>query len=292
MSAATALPSATMSVFMDKTKADDDNVSEQVRLEDQHETVIYAMGKALYAPVDLSKSGLRILDSGCANGRWIKDLQAAAWPAQHEYVGTDVVSSLYPAPAPAGTRFADQSIKEAFPAAWAGTFDVVHQRLVMAAAAPERAPGWVVRSLAGLLRPGGWLQMVEVATAPPLPRNGPAQADYLAMLDTLYAKLYGGTPLDRPNLMGRLPDEMRGAGLAHVAHREVLVPYGAAVADPRVRERSLRTAVAGVPNFLSVLRKMPPEVWRPEWDDLESRLYTELKETGGYARYIVCWGQK
>lgn len=55
---------------MTKTKNEDDNVPEQVRLEDQHETVLYAMGgQALYAPVDLSKPGLRILDSACANGK-------------------------------------------------------------------------------------------------------------------------------------------------------------------------------------------------------------------------------
>ena len=41
---------------MDKTKNDDDNVTEQVRLEDQHETVVAAM------------EGLQILDSACANG--------------------------------------------------------------------------------------------------------------------------------------------------------------------------------------------------------------------------------
>lgn len=60
---------ANMTAFMDKTKNDDDNVTEQVRLEDQHETVVAAMeGKLLYAPVDLSKAGLQILDSACANG--------------------------------------------------------------------------------------------------------------------------------------------------------------------------------------------------------------------------------
>jgi hypothetical protein len=61
---------ASMLVFMDKTKNLDDNVTEQVRLEFQHETILNSMGgKILYAPVDLSKPGLRILDSGCANGK-------------------------------------------------------------------------------------------------------------------------------------------------------------------------------------------------------------------------------
>ncbi|KAI1101880.1 hypothetical protein F4804DRAFT_314746 [Jackrogersella minutella] len=283
--------SATMTVFMNKTKADDDNVSEQVRLEDQHETVIYAMGgKALYAPVDLATPGLRILDSACANGRWIKDLIAAS-PAKHEYVGTDVVESLYPDPPPEGTQFLDQSIKESFPEAWKGTFDLVHQRLVMAAAGPERTPSFVVQNLADMLKEGGWLQMVEVATAP-LPQNPASQNQYIDMLDTLYANLYAGTEYKKLNLWSTLPQEMEAAGLKNVQKQEVIVSYGAAVANPYIRERSLRTAVAGVPNFLSVLKKMPRNIWKSEWNDLESRLYKDLKETGGYTRYIVTWGQK
>lgn len=187
-------------------------------------------------------------------GRWIKDLQAAS-PAKHEYVGTDVVESLYPKPAPEGTRFLDQSIKEPFPAEWQGTFDIVHQRLVMAAAGPEKTPGFVVKNLAGVLKEGGWLQMVEVATAP-LPQNPASQNQYIDMLDTLYANLYEGTSYKRSNLWSELFKEMQAAGLKNVQQKEVVVSYGAAVADPYIRERSLRTAVAGVPNFLSVLKSM------------------------------------
>lgn len=185
-------------------------------------------------------------------GRWIKDLQAIS-PAKHEYVGTDVVESLYPNPAPEGTRFLDQSIKEPFPPEWNETFDVVHQRLVMAAAGPERTPDFVVKNLEGLLKEGGWLQMVEVATVP-LPQNPTSQNQYLDMLDTLYANLYTGTAYKRSNLWSDLGKEMEAAGLKNVQKKEVIVSYGAAVADPYIRERSLRTAVAGVPNFLSVLR--------------------------------------
>jgi hypothetical protein len=65
-------PSASMTVFMDKTKGRDDNVAEQARLEYQHDTILHSMGgRALYAPADLSKPGLRILDSACANGRFL-----------------------------------------------------------------------------------------------------------------------------------------------------------------------------------------------------------------------------
>lgn len=53
---------------MDHTKNHDNNVLEQQRLEGQHEVMIYTMGKPVYTPIDFSEPGLRILDSGCANG--------------------------------------------------------------------------------------------------------------------------------------------------------------------------------------------------------------------------------
>ncbi|EOA82299.1 hypothetical protein ACJQWK_05011 [Exserohilum turcicum] len=285
-----ALTAPTMEVFMDKTESFDNHVTEQVRLEDQHETIMHAMGgKAVYAPIDLTQPGLRILDSACANGRWIKDMQAS-FPFNHEYVGTDVVDSLYPVPAPAGVHFQNQSIKEAFPEQWKGTFNLVHQRLVMAAAAPEKAPLFVVENLASMLKADGWLQMVEVITTP-LSENPASKNQYIDMLDTLYANLYGNSDLNKPNLMSRLPQAMKDAGLRNVQQTEVLVKYGAAVSDPAVREKSLRTAVAGVPYFLSVLKAIPG-VFKDEWNDLETRLYKDLAEQGGYMKYIVCWGQK
>lgn len=232
----------------------------------------------------------------------------ASFPFNHEYVGTDVVDSLYPVPAPAGVHFQNQSIKEAFPEQWKGTFNLVHQRLVMAAAAPEKAPLFVVENLASMLKADGWLQMVEVITTP-LSENPASKNQYIDMLDTLYANLYGNSDLNKPNLMSRLPQAMKDAGLRNVQQTEVLVKYGAAVSDPAVREKSLRTAVAGVPYFLSVLKgtRNPvidcgfnladmqtaiPGVFKDEWNDLETRLYKDLAEQGGYMKYIVCWGQK
>ncbi|KAK5991641.1 Methyltransferase psoC [Cladobotryum mycophilum] len=284
--------SASMEVFMSKTKALDGNIAEQTRLEYQHDTILHSMGgKALYAPVDLSKPGLRILDSGCANGRWIKDLQAAS-PAKHEYVGTDVVESLYPNPPPEGTQFQDQSIKEAFPESWQGSFDVVHQRLVMAAAAPEKTPTAVVQELANLVRPGGWLQMVEVIPSH-IPNNPLSQNQYIDMLNVLYTSLYTQVGQQYSNLWACLPQEMETAGLKNVQKEEILVRFGAAVDDSSsIRHNSIEAALDGVKNFQAVLKRLPKEVWRPEWDNLEQRLRNDLEHTGGYMRYIVCWGQK
>jgi hypothetical protein len=56
--------------------------------------------------------------------------------------------------------------------------------------------------------------------------------------------------------MADLPKEMEKSGIRNVQQAEVLVKYGAAATDPLIRDESLRTAIAGVPNFFTVLKGM------------------------------------
>jgi hypothetical protein len=187
----------------------------------------------------------------------IKDLQAVS-PAKHDYVGTDVVESLYPVPPPERTQFQNQSIQDPFPQAWLGTFDIIHQRLVMAAAAPDTSPVAVVQRLADLLRHGGWLQMVEVVTEP-VATNPPSVNQYIDMLATLYSNLYAGTEYQASNPWALLPHHMETVGLKNV-HKEIVeVRYGALVEDASVQRKSMETATDGVKNFLAVLSSTDPQ---------------------------------
>lgn len=217
-----------MEGYIKFTKDRDGNESEKARLAYQHEVLLDAMGgRAVMAPVDLCKDNLRILDSGAANGRWLFDLRSfieeAGGPQhpRHEYVGTDVDPSLYPPSPPADVSFCNQSIREPFPASWQGTFDLVHQRLVMAAAAPPQSTiSSVTGSLAGLLRPGGWLQVVELDNDC-VPENGPALRRLLQYHQQNSAA--GGLG---PNVSVYLAGAMEDAGLQHIQTQVVDVDYG------------------------------------------------------------------
>lgn len=222
-----------MEGYVEFTKQRDNKKSEKTRLAYQHEVVLNAMDdRAVLAPIDLSKPGLRILDSGAANGRWLLDLHRSILTdaeccsgdkeqPRHEYVGTDVDSSLYPSSPPPGMSFCNQSIREPFPAAWQGTFDLVHQRLVMAAASPPTSTiESVTANLAGLLRPGGWLQVVELDNDC-VPENGPALRCLLQYHQQNSAA--GGLG---PNLSVHVAGAMREAGLQDVETRVVNVEYG------------------------------------------------------------------
>lgn len=219
---------ANMEGYMQFTKGVDGNESEKARLAYQHEILLDAMGgRAVLAPLDFTKNRLRILDSGASNGRWLLDLRNAIQlnaqeKLQHEYIGTDIDSSLYPASPPPGISFQNQSIRSPFPSEWQGTFDLVHQRLVMAAAQPPDCTiASVTASLAGLVRPDGWLQLVELDNNC-VSANGPALRQLLRYHQQNSAA--GGLGA---NISEYLVDAMREAGLRNVEKRVVDVRYGA-----------------------------------------------------------------
>lgn len=223
---------------MEHTKAQDDHRSEQQRLEGQHEVMIYHMGKAVFPPIDFSKPGLKILDSGCANGRWLRDLKANA-TAQHEYFGTDIDDSLYPSPAPEEMHFQNQSIQEDFPADWNNKFDFIHQRFVMAGASPETVES-VVGRLGKMLKPGGSLQLIEMNTDPN-PDNGPMMNQFMRMLQELFSAigLGGNFALD-------IADHMKNLGLTNVQSEEIHVDHGVTIQDKSLLEKSIVSPCSAV----------------------------------------------
>lgn len=228
-----------MEDFIKHTKNDDDNKWERERLSGQHDVMMAAMGNPIYAPLDLSKPGLRILDSGTADGCWLLHMRNL-YPVKHEYVGTDIDEALYPHPAPEGTRFQNQSIHDAFPTNWAESFDLVHQRLVMAAAPPQTIAA-VVSRLAGLLKPGAWMQLVEV-DIDSVPENGPALKQFLHFAQSMSS--FSGMG---PNLAKELAGAMRDAGLAGVEERSVDILHGKSNPNPELKQKSTESLCGAVP---------------------------------------------
>lgn len=136
---------------------------ENERLNVQHELVKSVMGgKLLLAPVDLSLSNLRILDSGTAQANWILDMAKLVLPSV-TLCGSDIAPQHFPSPdkVPRNVELFAQSIFEPWPADIQGTFDVVHQRFVLAACKTEAQAAGAVAGLYGLVKPGGWVELHE-----------------------------------------------------------------------------------------------------------------------------------
>ncbi|KAI0126667.1 hypothetical protein BJ170DRAFT_684249 [Xylariales sp. AK1849] len=277
-----------MEGFVKHTKSRDDNKSEKERLGGQHEVMMDAMSnQAVIAPLDLSRSSLRILDSGTADGRWLLDLhQSVPSTVKHEYFGTDIDENLYPVAPPGNICFQNQSIREAFPAEWQQSFDLVHQRLVMAAASPATVLS-VVDRLVGLLKSGGWLQLVEVDTDC-LPGNGPALESFLS-----YAQMMSEAGNMGPNLAVGLGDAMRQAGLQEVQQQEYFLMHGLRNGIENLRQKSMESLCMAVPPLMQGVKMLLPDKYdEKEATTLQAALRKELEEEGGTTKILVVYGQK
>ncbi|KAK4953662.1 20S-pre-rRNA D-site endonuclease nob1 [Elasticomyces elasticus] len=276
---------AKMERFLDHTKGLDNNQSEQQRLEGQHEVIIHAMGgKPLYTPIDFSKPKLRILDSGGANGRWIRDLRASLLPAQHHYVCTDVVPSIFPSNPPDDTSYVVQDIRNPWPAEMQSSFDLVHERFVIPGAAPG-SPEPIVGRLCGLLKPGGWIQLVEM-DFPANEKNPPAFETFFEIMRWVLEVGMGG-------IYGtKLKGWMQDAGLKNVEDTEILIPLGETISDKSLKQKSIESPCAAIAPILAVVRAMPHPFKEEDLDTLEARMRKELNEVGAYGQCRVVWGQR
>ena len=188
------------------------HLAEIDRLDIQH----YAMRETLkanyLAPVE---HPARVLDVGCGTGQWAFEVCAEFDPPL--VVGLDLVSGK--PDQPPCYRFVRGDVLDGLPFA-DDRFDFVHQRLLVSGL-PLAAWPDVVRDLARVARPGGWVELVEVPWR--LERAGPAT---LRLMD-LARLLLESLELDTTDVVYRsLDGYLREAGLTNVARHEVTKPIG------------------------------------------------------------------
>jgi SAM-dependent methyltransferase len=198
------------------------------RLSNQHDVIKDEMGQLVLAPIDLS-APLRILDSGTADGTWIRDLSASTAPVQHTFVGTDVDPSNFPKEQSANQTYQVQDINKPWPGEWNESFDFVHQRLVLNAAGPAQQQA--VQSVLALVKPGGWIQLLEATNEVP-EQNGPAMRDLDALMKSVFNAV--GSNL---RLTDELPAWLKAAGLVDIEDRIVTMKLGAMNPDPELGKR-------------------------------------------------------
>ncbi|KAL1665325.1 S-adenosyl-L-methionine-dependent methyltransferase, partial [Schizophyllum commune] len=99
----------------------------------QHDMIMSAIdGRLIIAPVDLLP-GTKVLDSATGTGIWA--LQASAQYPEVSFTGIDIESVNFPTPPP-NVEFLVHNIT-ALPKEWSGSFDLVHQSLLIAALRTE-----------------------------------------------------------------------------------------------------------------------------------------------------------
>ncbi|KAH0598266.1 hypothetical protein MHUMG1_03561 [Metarhizium humberi] len=271
-----------MDNFMNMTKKAG-HTAELQRLVDLHAVFLDAMdGKLVLAPINLQEPGKRILDSGTADGIWLRDVRSPL-SVQHEYFGSDIEPELFPE-TPDGITYFKHSFKDPWPEHLLNSLDLAHIRGSLAGSAPGK-PIEVVKNLISMVKPGGWVQLMEMnAFQPPKGTLGPAMTDFAKMTSEVWTAIGVG---DFANEMKHILEE---AGLKNVQERRILCDIGK-LAKPEMRATSANGITGPVAPLTAVARSVSTSFSAEQLDALPGRVKAELENEGARIEEIVVWGQ-
>lgn len=215
------------------------------RLTEQDAVIAYLMNnKRILAPIDLKQPGLQILDSATADGLFLREIQPLL-TEPYTLLGFDIMRSFFPPTAPPHTTFAIHDMAEPWPVELQGKCDFVHQRFAIPGGVKKATPREIVRYLAQLVKPGGWIQLGESDASGPV-HGGPAFEDaWTAFRAWLAAAGAGG------NYANQMADWLKEEGFENVKEEHIDISMGPRCKDAQWGARSTQvmitaiTAVAG-----------------------------------------------
>jgi hypothetical protein len=261
------------------------NAVEIQRLAFQHQVIKNYVGKLILAPIDLTRPGLKILDSATADGLWLRDLASDISP-ENSYIGTDIIEAYFPPKSewPTNITLELQSITKPWPTNWNNSFDLVHQRFALPAAGRDGVKT-ALTNLVGLVKPGGWIQFVEADHSV---FTGPAMGELFELVKDVFGAMGIGYDHGR-DIKGMLLE----AGLEAVEERIYDVPLGAKNPDVEMGKKSAHAFSMGAAGIVGAAKSVPSCTFTPErLDALQPSIEKELHEEGGVNRIYVVWAQK
>ena len=234
-------------------------------------------------------------------GLWIRDLGPSCAKGT-TFVGTDINPQFLPKEPSAAITFEVQDINKPWPEDWRRSFDVVHQRLVLAASGPAQQKA--VHSLAELVKPGGWIQLIEGNNTPD-ETDGPAMKDFVQLIKDVFT-IMGADPLFSHSMSRWLIE----AGFTNVEERVLDTYNGPRNGDTELGKRGASStlgAATGLVGFAKSTCSMPagsksllsqvalpslPSFSKEQINALVPRLKDELFERGGNYAIRLVWGRK
>jgi SAM-dependent methyltransferase len=202
--------------------------------------------------------GARILDVGCGDGYWLRDV-LQEWP-QAIGIGVDLVAPASPTAAfipPARAIFVAGNLVAGLPFA-DGAFYLVHQRM-LGAALPRGLWPVALAELARVTAPGGWLECMEGGPVEDIPASCPALRRLQDFTDAL------GAQRDIELAMNaRVGDLLRAtSGLDPASVHAYNLPLALGRLDGAAGQLSARAAR----NWLEARRTLAPQVIARGWAD-------------------------
>lgn len=204
-------------------------------------------------------------------------------------MGTDLVPTHFPEAEklPDSLSLRIQSITEAWPEADKNSFDLVHQRTgLYTIGAGLRA---AVTGLAGLVKPGGWIQIVDADLTGP-----EADADSPLGPAVHLIKSLLGKRLDNSDAYGAtLKHILEENGFVGVQEQIFDARIGAMNPNAELAEKGTMSYVLATEGMAAAVKSKGGEKWS-SFDPVAmvSALKQGLEEKGALCRYWVVWGQK
>ncbi|KAI9741701.1 MAG: hypothetical protein M1834_000086 [Cirrosporium novae-zelandiae] len=219
---------------------------EAERLEMQHRMLEYVFDNRLIFPY--VPNPRRVLDCGYGAASWAIEV-AEQYPSC-DVIGVDISTHLKPDETPDNLWLQLDDLNEPF-TFHSNTFDVVHSRLVASGINRDRWPGYVrdisrhyqmawmklsndiIDQPERVLKPGGWLQMVEMYFNCQSDNGSLTPANALRQWSENYMRSVDD--IKDPRAATRLPNLMSATGLVNVESRMIPLPTSSWSSDPRDR---------------------------------------------------------
>lgn len=173
------------------------------------------------------------------------DLRAYLRCKDSVLIGTDSVERMFPPTPPEGISLQVQRVDKPWPQSWLGTFDYVHQRLVLPGC--EYCPAaTAVKNLCDLVKPGGWVEILEQDHNPPSPGAFERAESMIREIFTV-----NGFGYDYPL---RIKKWLEDAGMQDVRQEVIDVPVGALNPNPEMAQKSTWQISSALAGFLPMAR--------------------------------------
>ncbi|KAL0939824.1 methyltransferase domain-containing protein [Colletotrichum truncatum] len=241
--------------------------------------------KIVFAPVDLNKEGLKILDMGCADGTLLRDLQKNV-PSSAELVGADVSTIFMPTSSQGNIRYVTQDVCDPPANNLKGIFDLTHVRHVLhstSRSGVEKA----VAHLAETLAPGGWLQTMEMDFSLEQPGQPQALKDAIRVVGDLMEAV--GMDREYPR---QLPEAFKKAGLQNVVVEKIDCKIGRVYGNDADMNLSIEPFKRAIPLMAKRCKMVCLDTPSSISENLEERYVKEMTEKGGVFPIFIVYGQK
>ncbi|KAF9641731.1 putative methyltransferase protein [Lasiodiplodia theobromae] len=291
------------------------NNAEQKRLHAQHAIGAAAFDNQLLvfpgAQDVLARPNLRILDNAGADGFSLMELRRQLkHPESAELVSADIAP--YPGETAdggevgvgEGVRLVKQDFMEEWPREWEGRFDLVLQRTCLSFHPTWASAVAATRRLLRLLRPGGWIQLVDGAPpyGPVDPAADPPHARFFKSIGRAPSPADAANGIDPP-IPHRLPQllaeaaaaaEEEGVHLEDVGERRARSKWGAAAKGKEMQDLGVET-VEGIVKNVEALWERYPQIRRvepDEWTTLSADVMKQVREEGFEIDTAAVWGRR